>query len=65
MHLNTILILRNRRTGGYSVKYVRLDKRGGPLHRTLDCRSIEEAKAEAIDVNRRVFDGKASVVGAR
>lgn len=58
-----ILVLRNRRTGGYSVKYMRLDKRGGELHRTIDCRSIQEAKAEAIDVNRRLFDSKANIVG--
>lgn len=61
--MSEILILRNRRTAGWSVKYVRLDKRGGKLHRTLDCRTFEEAKAEAIDVNRRVFDGRAKIVG--
>lgn len=58
-----ILILRNRRTGGYSVKYVRRDKRGGLLHRTLDCRSVEEARAEASDINRRIFDGRARIAG--
>jgi hypothetical protein len=58
-----ILVLRNRRTGGYSIKYMRFDKRGGELHRTIDCRSLEEAQAEAIDVNRRLFDGKARIVG--
>lgn len=59
----SILILRNRRTGGYSVKYVRLDKRGGELHRTIDCRTIEEAQAEAIDVKRRLFDSSTRILG--
>lgn len=62
--MNTdILVVRNRRTGGYSVKYMRFDKHGGELHRTLDCRTIGEAEAEAVDANRRIFSGKARVVG--
>lgn len=62
--MNTdILVLRNRRTGGYSVKYMRLDRHGGELHRTIDCRSIEEAHAEALDVNRRLFESNARIVG--
>lgn len=60
---DAILIVRNRRTGGWSVKYVRHDKRGGMLHRTLDCSTIEQAKAEAADVNRRLFDSRARIVG--
>jgi len=60
---SSILVLRNRRTGGYSVKYMRLDKRGGELHRTIECRSVEEAQAEAIDVNRRLFESKARIMG--
>ena len=58
-----ILILRNRRTGGYSVKYMRYDKRGGELHRTIDCRTIEEAHAEALDVQRRLFDSSTRIIG--
>lgn len=60
---HAILVLRNRRTGGYSVTYVCIDKRGGSLHRTIDCRTIEEAGAEAIEVNRRVFDSKQRIIG--
>lgn len=58
-----ILVLRNRRTGGYSVKYMQYDKRGGKLHRTIDCRTIEEAEAEALDVKRRLFDSSTRIVG--
>ena len=61
--MSTIVVLRNRRTGGYSVKYMRHDKHGGELHRTIDCRSIEEAHAEALDVNRRLFESKARIAG--
>lgn len=62
--MNTdILVLRNRRTGGYSVKYVRLDKHGRALHGARECRTIDEAHAEAIDVNRTLFESRARIIG--
>lgn len=60
---NEILVLRNRRTGGYCVKYCRADKRGGELHRTIECKTLDEAKAEAIDVRRRLFTSMTRIIG--
>lgn len=57
-----IVVLYSARTLGYEVKYIRLDRRGGLLHRTISCGSAAEAAAHAIDVKRRLFSRHTQIV---
>lgn len=58
----SIVVVYSQRTLGYEVKYVRLDRRGGLLHRTISCGSAAEAAAQAIDVKRRLFTPHTKIV---